>query len=239
MNLRLTYIHHNSFVLDDGRQVFLFDFPGPAHLAPGAREAMERAVAGRTCFVFNSHSHDDHFNAELGELVSGAARAWFVLSDDILDMYPAAVPKGSLIVEPDESYQFMGLSIDTLMSNDLGVAFLIRTGGLTVYYGGDLANWNWDADPVRQRKFTERFFASALARICAHEIDVGFSNADKRLRSQSGAAQFVRVVKPRLFVPMHTFGHAEWAGELFDTAKQAGSEIFLYEEPGDSADFML
>jgi hypothetical protein len=239
VNYKITYIHHNSFVLEAGERVFLFDYPGPNHAMRGAREAMERAIAGREIFVFNSHSHDDHFHPGIRELVAPAAKVRFVLSDDILDMYPEAVPKGSLIVEPDESYEFMGLGIDTIMSNDLGVAFLIHMDGRTIYYGGDLANWNWDADPVAQRKFTERFFASALARICAYEVDVGFSNADKRLRSQSGAADFVHVVKPAVFVPMHTFGHAEWVDALREPAEKNGSRLFAYDKPGDSATFSI
>ncbi|MBU1247753.1 MAG: MBL fold metallo-hydrolase [Proteobacteria bacterium] len=237
MKITLTYIHHNCFVLECSQRAFLFDYPGPAHLVEGAEAAMTRAISGKSLFIFSSHSHADHFHPDMQELCSPAARTWFVLSDDILDMFPEAVPRGSLIVEPEESYEFMGLTIDTLMSNDLGVAFLIRLGDLIIYYGGDLANWNWDSDPVKQRRFTQNFFSAALRRISTHAVDVAFSNADKRLRSQCGAEEFVRTIRPKVFVPMHTFGHLDWLEGLIAPTEESGSKLFTYAKPGDTVEF--
>ncbi len=239
MKITLTYIHHNSFVLDCAERTLLFDYPGPSHIVEGAQEAMIKAITGKSLFVFVSHSHEDHFNPDIKELVSHAAKTWFVLSDDVLEMHPKSVPSGSLIVEPDESYEFMGLTIDTMMSNDLGVAFLVRLGDLIIYHGGDLANWNWDSDPVLQRQFTQKFFDSALERLGSYSIDVAFTNADKRLRSQCGAEQFVRSVQPKVFVPMHTFGHLEWLEDLREPTAQSGSNLFDYTHSGYSAEFEI
>lgn len=239
MNIALTYVHHSSFVLHAGDRSFLFDFPGPGHLVDKAREVMLQAIEGRNLYVFNSHSHADHYNHDMINLTSVAKRAWYVLADDILDMHPETVPRGSLIVEPDESYEFMGLTVDTLMSNDLGVAFLIKMGDLAIYYGGDLGNWNWDSDPIRQRNFTEKFYSATLERIACHNVDIGFTNADKRLRSQCGAEQFVRRIRPKVFVPMHTHGHLEWLDDLAAPSKEVGSEMFHYTAPGFTQEFVI
>ena len=47
---------------------------------------------------------------------------------------------------PDSPALPPALSVRTLYSNDLGVAFLIQDGGASLYFAGDLNNWWWDGD---------------------------------------------------------------------------------------------
>ena len=50
---------------------------------------------------------------------------------------------------PDAS--IIDVSIETLRSNDEGVAFIVRLGDLCIYYAGDLNNWWWDGDADDQK----------------------------------------------------------------------------------------
>lgn len=238
MKINLTYIHHSSFVLQTGRRAFLFDYPGDAHLPDDAGDILRRAVAGTDLAVFVSHGHDDHFNDDLEAATSAAESVVYVLSDDIEEMRPAAIPAGEvLIVEPDETYTFHGMTIETLLSNDLGVAFLVTDGDFRFYFGGDLAKWIWKSASASEATFTSKFFREAMERVHAFEPHVAFSNVDKRLENFAGGAEAYRETGARVFVPMHTFGDTAWLGDFRDSLGQDGAELFLYTAPGDSADF--
>ncbi len=230
----VTYIHHNCFLLEFAGSSYLFDVPGPGHLPEDARRVLLEKVRGRDLLVFISHSHEDHFDPGLPRLLSGVASLGFVVSDDVEDMFPDSVPPGSLVVEPDESYQWRGLNIETLMSNDLGVAFVIRDGGRTVYYGGDLADWSWDSLGEKARRMTGEFFRQAVQQVAGQDVQVAFSNVDDRLANLAGGPEFVRLVRPRVFVPMHTFGKAAPLQQLLQELGPCPSEIFVYQRPGDS-----
>ena len=37
--------------------------------------------------------------------------------------------------------------VDTLLSNDSGVAFIVKTREGTIYHAGDLNDWYWEGEP--------------------------------------------------------------------------------------------
>ncbi len=137
----------------EGR-AFLFDYPGDAHLPDGGEAMVQEAVAGTDLAVFISHSHEDHLNNDLVTMASTADSVRYVLSDDVEDMRPETIPSGAevLIVEPDERYEFGGMTVETLLSNDLGVAFMVEDGDFRFYFGGDLAKWVWPSASEKSRR---------------------------------------------------------------------------------------
>lgn len=239
MQFSITYVHHNCFILDSPTQTYLFDFPDDQHVPEGARELVTQAVAGKELAVFISHSHDDHLNGDLGSLTSGAKRVCYVVSDDVPDMRPDAVPDNGevLVVEPDTSYEFNGLRIETLLSNDLGVAFLVEDAHLRLYYGGDLAKWIWKGASSREKEVTERFFKRAMLKVKEFRPHVAFSNVDGRLRNLAGGAEAYREAGANVFVPMHVFGQTGWLPLFKEQVGDTGGELFIYSNPGDRADF--
>jgi len=238
MKVNITYIHHSSFVLKTESRAFLFDYPGEAHLPKGAGDILRKTVAGTDLAVFVSHGHDDHFNDDLEAVTSAARSVGYVLSDDIEEMRPHAMPVGEvLIVEPDETYTFHGMSIETLLSNDLGVAFLVTDGDFRFYFGGDLAKWIWKSASPSEATFTSKFFREAMEKVHEFKPHVAFSNVDKRLENLAGGDEAYRETGAKVFVPMHTFGDTTWLGDFRDSLGQGGAELFLYGEPGDCADF--
>ncbi len=47
----------------------------------------------------------------------------------------------------DQTYNLdNGTEVDTLLSNDSGVAFIVRTKEGTIYHAGDLNDWYWDGE---------------------------------------------------------------------------------------------
>lgn len=239
MQCRITYIHHNCFVLAADTRTFLFDCPGDGHLPRGSRGYIRDAIAGTDLMVFVSHGHDDHLNRDLSGITASAASVSFVLSDDIEEMHPEVVPNNGPVrfVEPDETYAFAGLHIETLMSNDLGVAFLVSDGPFRFYYGGDLAEWIWETASPKEAEFTASYYRESLNRVRQFGPHVAFSNVDGRLANLAGGVEACQIIKPKVFVPMHTFGNVEWLDDFAGRLGPTETELFLYREIGQTAEF--
>jgi len=245
MRCKLTYIHHNCFVMETDARTYLFDLPGDNHM-PVGHDLVDQAVSGSDLVVFVSHSHEDHLNEDLDSWISSAERVSYVISDDVEEMRPEALPSemeavpkwgGMLIVEPDEVYEFEGMRIETLMSNDLGVAFLVSDGDFRFYFGGDLAKWIWKNASDREQTFTSNFFREAMERVHAFNPHVAFSNVDRRLENLAGGLEAYSETNANVFVPMHTFGDTSWLPELTRSLDEEGPELFLYAAPGDSKEY--
>ena len=239
MDISITYIHHNCFVMKTPERAYLFDYPNDSHLPSGAETLVRDAVAGTDLSVFVSHSHDDHLNNDIETMVSTAKSVRYILSDDVEDMRPETIPAdaNTLIVEPDESYEFDGLAIETLMSNDLGVAFLVKDGDFRFYYGGDLAKWIWKTASAKEEEFTTNFFREAMERVRDFQPHVAFSNVDKRLENLAGGVEAYRQTGAKVFVPMHTFGDTSWLEDFRESVGEVFTRLFIYGESGDNARF--
>jgi L-ascorbate metabolism protein UlaG (beta-lactamase superfamily) len=237
----ITYIHHDCFIVRHAGRVLLFDYPRPSHLPAGAAEMAAPLLRGADLVVFFSHGHPDHFDPDILAVTAQAASRRFVVSDDVADMFPDSLPPDAVIMAPDQTRQVEGFSVSTLESNDLGVAYLIETPGKRLYFGGDLAQWDWPTLPERAREETCRFFTSALSRIAAFAPDAAFTNCDFRLDSLGGVVAFAQTVRPGLLVPMHLFGDASRLWTLPARIAEAmppdapDVPVFCYAAPGDRA----
>ena len=98
------------------------------------------------------------------------------------------------------------VEVSTYDSTDLGVSFLVAVDGLNIFHAGDLNWWHWKEestlDEVRQ---SEELFMQALAPLIGQDIDIAFFPVDPRLGSDYalGAERFIKVLKPKMLVPMH------------------------------------
>ena len=236
---RIVYIHHNCFILKLETRTFLFDCPSDEHLSPEVARLISSYIKNTDLAVFCSHSHDDHFNENLLTITEQAAKSAYVLSDDIADMFPEAVPEGSCVVEPEQTYTLNGMTIRTLTSNDLGVAYLITANGLNIYFAGDLANWIWPSMPPKAQDMAQSFFSDCLLTIGQEHIHIAFSNLDTRLENLAGGLEVVQALQPDIFVPMHGFGDPAWMSEISSFLNTITSRVFAYTKPGDTLSFQL
>ena len=230
---RIVYIHHNCFVLEAGEKTLLFDYPAPAYLPEAAARVCASHLAGRRLVVFASHSHDDHFDPEIVAATSGAAARQFVVSDDVADLYGDALPPGRITMEPEDRVDLDGLTVTALESNDLGLAYLIEMDGLTVYFGGDMALWDWPGQSPAARRAVGMSWRRLLKTLAARPLDVAFSNMDPRLPSLAGAPDFVEKLAPAVFVPMHVNGKTHYIDRFANRLRRPGTTVFAYAGPGD------
>lgn len=239
MRLAVTYVHHDCFVLRLGGRTLLFDWPDPAHRPPEAAPLVRAALAGADAWIFFSHSHPDHCCADVRDLARDAARVRYVLSFDVPDMVPELDLEGAFIVEPEAALDADGVRVAGLEANDLGVAFLVESEGVRIYFSGDLALWDWPGLDPAARRFTGDYFAGSLERAAAFAPHLALVNADPRLASWSGACAALEALRPKLFVPMHAFGDTGRVAEFAAGCPAPGVDIFAYARPGDTRELAL
>jgi L-ascorbate metabolism protein UlaG (beta-lactamase superfamily) len=238
MQIEITYIFHNCFVLKAGARTFLFDYPADNYLDENMRTVLIHKIKDAALYIFSSHNHQDHFNRNVDALSAYAQSSTYILSKDIVKKNRKFKEMPSCITAaPDQSYSTDGMTIRTFLSNDEGVAFLISTDNLNIYFGGDLANWQWDDLTKEETRVLVDYFGEVLTRLKQWPIQIGFSNTDPRLKNWSGAAQFIQTIKPNLFVPMHTFGEtgsiAKFLIENPAQHRSAEQAVFQYQKTGD------
>jgi L-ascorbate metabolism protein UlaG (beta-lactamase superfamily) len=235
MQIEITYIFHNCFVLQLPDKAFLFDYPADEYLTEARRAAIISRIRDTDLYLCSSHNHHDHFNRKAPELSTYTKSLTYILSRDIVknNRQFKAMPS-CYTVEADQSYTINDFTVDTFLSNDEGVAFLIHLGPLNIYFGGDLANWNWDDLTKQEIRLLVDYFGEVLLKLKPWPVQIAFSNTDQRLPNWAGAAQFIETVKPGLFVPMHTFGETQSIAKFLSENPELESKIFQYRETGDS-----
>lgn len=151
--------------------------------------------------VLVSHRHEDHYNPKIFEL--GADE--IILSSDIPPV------DGTILMTPYETRK-ADYTLSTVGSTDEGVAYLLETEGLRLFFAGDLNDWYWaDEDTHEDMVFMERAFRHEIDRI--GHADVLFFPVDARLESEmtKGLDYATRKLRPRAVLPIHTWGEDERA----------------------------
>lgn len=238
MHCLIKYIFHNCFVMRLGEMTLLFDYPAPEFLSQEAIHAVQESICDTELYIFSSHSHGDHFSPNVIEMTDAAKKRYFIVAKDVAKACPSLASHGeTLIALPGREESVGNLSVEAFLSNDQGVAFLIGINGKTVYFGGDLANWNWENDEEDRR--LEAFFKKTLDKLVEKTIDIVFSNADPRLANWSGAYEVIEKMQPRFFIPMHTFGQTEALMRFKQGLPRTSTSVWTYDHPGMNYDFQL
>ena len=101
-----------------------------------------------------------------------------------------------------------GLHIETLLSTDQGVAFLIQTEGKTIYHAGDLNIWYWDDEPEEDNLWQEKTYKEEMKLLADKHIDVAFVPMDPRLGDHAvrAAVCFLERNDCDAMFPMHYWG---------------------------------
>ena len=202
MNTIVTYIEHSCFLVETAECYLLFDY----YCGEVSLPALDPA---KPLLLFNSHAHHDHFSKEIFALRDRYPSALFVLSADI--PVPATVQPFTCPMLPHEHRLLQltdgrtAVSIDTLRSNDEGVAFIIRIGDLCIYHAGDLNNWWWDGD-VEDQKLAN-IYHEELEHIRGRHFTAAFIPLDPRLKGWwKGIEDFMHYADADAIFPMHNFG---------------------------------
>ena len=159
--------------------------------------------------VFCSHSHNDHYNPFIFDLLDKKGmRYQAILANDISDEKRLMNIKHSL-VESNQRYQIDGgLQVETLLSNDSGVAFIVSTNEGVVYHGGDLNDWYWEGEPEEDNLELRTIYHAEIGKIKGRHFDVAFVPLDPRLEAHyaDGLLYFLENVGCDTVYPIHYWG---------------------------------
>ena len=233
--MKITYIHHSSFMADLEHPALLFDyFEGDIPEIP----------EDKPLFVFASHRHGDHFSRSIFDLSDGRRKVTYVLSDDIWRrQVPEELLGRTTFMGPGESGCLADgagqpLEIEAFKSTDEGVAFLIKAEGQVIYHAGDLNNWVWEGEPEKDNQRMSENYHKELAKLAGRHIDVAFMLIDPRQEKDFylGMDDFMRMVGADVVFPMHFWGDFEAASRFkaLPCAKSYGDRIHEIRKKGES-----
>ena len=194
--MKITYIHHSSFAVELDNCILLFDY---------FKGNLPYFNKNKKLYVFSSHSHHDHFNKSVFELEKIHPNVEYILSDDI------QVPSSENInlIGANEKLVVDNLEIETLLSSDLGVAFIVKVENKTIYHAGDLNWWHWEGEnSPEENSEAEKMFKDSVDKIEGRNIDLAFIPLDPRQGDyyHLGFNYFMKKTNTKIAVPMHLWG---------------------------------
>ena len=227
--MTVTFIAHSGFLIEWDRFYTLFDF-WKGELPPLDPE--------KPLLVFASHSHEDHFDKRIFTLLAEHPDTRFILSHDIrlatrrwekLGMTPEIFSR-VVSMRADSIYATEAageaLTIRTVVSTDVGVAFLLSAENRLVYHAGDLNWWHWEEEGKLYCTNMAANYRRAIGKLaaavrdesadcgCAPVIDVAMAPLDPRLEDayDLGIAYLLEQVPVKTLFPMHVWEKFDWIG---------------------------
>lgn len=210
----VTYIHHSCFCVEIEDKVFVFDYFNGAHVPQYQYNGkMPEYPKDQEIYVFSSHQHGDHFDADVFDWAEKYEKIQYVFPKDMKfsesyfrkrNLNPAVSEKIHYVKLKDEIL-LDDIRIETLISTDEGVAFLVTYKGKTIYHAGDLHWWHWDGEDPIINEYQEKNYKRQIDRIKGRHVDVAFVVIDNRLKEALfwGIDYFMEQVDAEHVIPMH------------------------------------
>ena len=225
--MKVTFIAHSGFLVEWEHFYTLFDW-WKGELPPLDRK--------KPLLVFASHSHEDHFDKHIFTLLSEYPLTRYILSHDIrlatrrwekLGMTKEIFSRVTSM-RADSLYATEAggapLIVRTVVSTDVGVAFLLSAEGKLVYHAGDLNWWHWEDEGKQYCTNMAANYRRAIGKLadavrdesadcgCKPVIDVAMAPLDPRLEDyyDLGIRYLLDQIPVRKVLPMHVWEKFDW-----------------------------
>jgi L-ascorbate metabolism protein UlaG (beta-lactamase superfamily) len=217
---KIYYIYHSGFAIKTKNHFLIFDYykqpiENDITHKPTSVLSPENIKAMKNVFVFASHSHEDHFNSSVLDFEDYNSNIKYIFSSDI--KINKNKPSYNFIEEGEE-ISFEDIYVKAYGSTDIGISFLVKVDGLTIFHGGDLNWWHWEEDSLEEQSLAESSFKAHIEKLSEEKsIDIAFFPVDPRLQESYyiGGEYFAEQIHPKLLIPMH-FGEATYITEEFN-----------------------
>ena len=228
--MKITFLAHSGFLVEWDKFYTLFDF---------YKGDLPDLDPQKPLLVFASHRHDDHFDPRIFSLPGQYPTTQFFLSRDVsltqrrrkwLHIDDETFARCTML-RHDELLltQAAGeeLSIRTIKSTDIGVAFLLRSEGKLIYHAGDLNWWHWESEgqaycnnmAANYHRAIDKLLSSiqdeALDSGCTPKLSAAMVPLDPRLEKayDMGLSYLLKMIPVDHVFPMHMW-------EKFETIDQ-------------------
>ncbi len=214
--MKIIYIHHSTFCVETGGKVLIFDYYSGKGLPSCEYHGKIPDYPEDTpVYVFASHAHRDHFDTRVLNWSEKYRNIHFIFAKEVKKKLGASmlrrmgfgeeIQQKITYVRPGQAYEVAGVAVETLLSTDSGVAFLVTVAGRTIYHAGDLNWWRWEGETEEFNSSQERNYKRQIAHLKDRTIDVSFVVVDPRQEEDRflGIDYFLQQVGSGYVVPMH------------------------------------
>lgn len=248
--MKILFIQHSCFVVEIENKILIFDWFDKARIEGyDFRGVMPQFSKEKDIYLFASHKHQDHFDLNSLKWVEKYPNIHFILSKDIRlganylarNGIRADIKDSITFVKSLAKYEIGGMQIKTLRSTDAGVAFLVKTDGITIYHAGDLNDWRMEGagDIINGRMHRE--YQRQIKELEGEHIDAAFVVLDPRLGEYSfdGFDFFMKSVDADLVFPMHMWQDYSLIGEYKSKSSNLRFTERIVDITGENQEFIL
>ena len=228
--MKITYHYNSGFSIRIGATLLVFDYwEGENRKLPEAGRLNRQILSAfEHIYVFVSHGHPDHFSSLIYEWREDLPVTYIVSYDMPVGTRGKRIsPLETITLSPD-------ISVTAYDSTDLGVSFLVKAYGMSIFHAGDLNLWHWrEESSLREIEAAEKAFDEAIAPIAKENVDIAMFPVDPRQGQMfdAGANLFILRVKPKVFIPMHWQNRPEVAVEFARRASSKQTAVFALLKP--------
>ena len=247
--MKITHVYHSCFLAELENSLLLFDW---------YKRDLPVLPADKKLYVFCSHVHEDHYNAQIWALQTTHPDITYILDEGIREAgdHPEA---DIVLVRPRQTYEIPAnqsaagtensIRIITLESTDMGVAFYIEAEGKRLYHAGDLNVWFWNDEPMEDNIASEKkcrgemqYLADRIREENSRQgeekelpdlLDAAFVPLDPRLEEHAPRciAAFMEILGAKYVFPMHYWrGLAETREYLKDHRIEKYAARLLFDQ---------
>lgn len=220
---KVYFIQHSCFLVEFDDRYLLFDYFDNSTISDMVvlHGALPKLDSKKFLYVFSSHSHKDHFWLGVLSWAAEREKIKYIFSKDIRlganyllrNGYDLSIKKKITFVGAKQKYEIDDMVIETLRSNDAGVAFCINVAGINIFHAGDLNWWNVEGRGELYGEQYGREYKRYLRPIKNRHFDVGFVVLDPRMGEDGyflGLEYFIQNIDCEHIFPMHMWGDYKW-----------------------------
>ena len=235
--MKVTYIYHSCYIVEFEKEVLIFDY------FMGKLPEFDR---NKKIYFLASHKHQDHFSMNVFKYAEKYPNVKYILSNDIRisekyleqNGYSKEIKSKIINVGKRDEKLIDEMKVETLKSNDAGVAFVVTVAGMCIYHAGDLNWWHWEGEPAAYNSGLEFKYVMEIEKLKDRKIDVAFVPLDSRLNTSfyKGLDHFARNTKAELIFPMHMWRKYEIVEKLkrSEITKEYRQRIISVEKENES-----
>lgn len=184
--MQVTYLYNSGFVVELDQHILLFDY---------YQGAIPPLDISKPLYVFVSHFHQDHYNPAIYQ----------IKHPKITYIIDRKIKNKGIKVHPGKIYDIDDLHIQTLLSTDEGVAFVIKVENKYIYHAGDLHWWHWIGEPKSDNNYQAGTFKKEISKIMNINFDLMMIPLDPRLEQSGwwGMDHILKHINTKYALPMH------------------------------------
>lgn len=235
--MKVTYVYHSCYIVELDHEILVFDY---------FMGKLPEFNKSKKLYFFASHKHQDHFSMNVFKFAEKYPDIKYIFSNDIRisekyleqNGYSKELKNKIIRVGKHDEKLIDGIKVETLKSNDAGVAFIVTAEDKCIYHAGDLNWWHWEGEPESYNSALEFKYTMEIDKLKERKIDVAFVPLDSRLNTSfyKGIDYFARTTKAELIFPMHMWRKYEIIDKLkrSEITKNYRQRIITVEKENES-----